>query len=97
MSTDITRGPKICPLCGADNSPNAAGCWLCFKPLSGAVQTTTTPAPGEVRLSAPPLMQPTAVPGSGWRTVGCVVGVVILAILAAGVTLLQVCASTLHF
>ena len=95
MSTDITRGPKICPSCGKENQPRAARCWLCFTPLGGAIQTTTAPAPGEVRLSAPLRTQPKAGPRSGCATVAGCVSVAILTIISAGVTFFLVCSATL--
>jgi hypothetical protein len=54
MSTDITRGPKLCPSCGKENPPTAARCALCSTPLGGAIQTTPTPAWGEIRASPDP-------------------------------------------
>jgi hypothetical protein len=86
MSTDITRGPKICPNCGKKNQPAAAQCWLCFTPLDGTDQTTTAPAPGGVRLSAPPHSQPNCATAALW---------VILTIVAAFVTFFLVCAANM--
>jgi hypothetical protein len=95
MSTNISRGPKVCPSCGKENPPTAPRCWLCFTPLGRAFQTTTAPAPGEVRLSVLPRTQRTADPGSGCSdcasAVG-VLGVVILVIIAAVVTFGLICA-----
>ena len=93
MSTDITRGPKVCPSCGRVNSPNATHCWLCFTPLGGAIQTTTVPAPGEEGLSAAPYTLPTGEPGSGCSTAGKVIGVVVLVIFAVFLTVFLVCAA----
>jgi hypothetical protein len=95
MSTDITRGPKICPSCGKENAPTAPRCWLCFTPLGGAFQTTTAPAPGEVRLSAPPRTEPTGVAKmrSDCAAGAACVGVFILTIVSAGVTFFLTCLS----
>ena len=95
MSTDISRGPRVCPSCGKENPPTAARCWLCFTPLGGAFQTTTAPAPGEWRFTGPPRTQPTAGSGSGCATVGAWVGIPILTILSAGVTFFLVCSASL--
>jgi hypothetical protein len=93
MSTDVTRGPKVCPSCGQENPPTAARCWLCFTPLGGAFQTTTAPSPRETRLSAPSYTQPTAGPRSGCATVGVWIGIAILALVSAGVTFVLVCSA----
>jgi hypothetical protein len=93
MSTDISRGPKVCPSCGNENPPTAARCWLCFTLLGGAFQTTTAAAPAEARLTAPSYTQPTAGPRSGCATVGVWIGVAILVILAAFVTFFLVCSA----
>lgn len=53
MSTNISRGPRVCPTCGQENRPTAARCWLCFTPLGGAFQTTPAPAQPELRLQPP--------------------------------------------
>jgi hypothetical protein len=93
MSTDITRGPKTCPSCGKENAPTAARCWLCFTPLGGAIQTTTAPVPGEVRLSAAPRTEPTAVARSDCASFAACFGVFILTIVSAGVTFFLTCLS----
>ena len=92
MSTDLTRGPKVCPSCGKENPPTAARCWLCFTPLGGAFQTTTAPAPGEARLSTPPRTLPTT--DTSYFFGGCVV--ILLVIISAVVTFCMVCAAALR-
>ena len=52
MTTDITRGPRLCPSCGKENPPTAARCAFCSTPLGGAIQTTLTPGP--IRLPSLP-------------------------------------------
>jgi hypothetical protein len=96
MSTDITRWPKICPSCGKENPPTAARCWLCFTPLGEAFQTTTAFSPGEVRLSAPPRTEPTAVARSDCASVAAWTGVAILTIVSAGVTFFLTCLGTVY-
>jgi hypothetical protein len=91
MSTDVTRGPKVCPSCGKENPPTAARCWLCFTPLGGAIQTTTASAPGEERFSAPLRRQPPEPLRNGCATAAAWTGVAILTIISAGVTFILVC------
>jgi hypothetical protein len=95
MSTDITRGPKVCPSCGKENPPTAARCALCATPLNGAFQTTPAPAWREV---CPPL-DPDAEPNRQLAARGCTiiaveVGVALLVTVSAFVTFFTVCAST---
>lgn len=48
MSTDVTRGPKVCPSCGRENSASATRCTACFTALDGAVQATPPAPPSDV-------------------------------------------------
>lgn len=91
MNTNITRGPKVCPSCGKENPPTAACCRLCATLLDGAIQTTPTPAWGEVRVSVDPDARPISRPLTrGWAA-ATVVGVAILVPVSAIVTFLAVC------
>ena len=40
MSTDVTRGPRICPSCGRENAATASHCCFCFISLDQGVQLT---------------------------------------------------------
>ncbi len=58
MSTDITRGPKVCPSCGEESLPLARRCWLCLTPFAGAVQTAPAPGAAAVADRPPPVRRP---------------------------------------
>ena len=53
MSTDISRGPRLCPSCGRENPPTAGRCWLCFTPLAGAFQEAPRPVRPDAERPAP--------------------------------------------
>lgn len=92
MSTDITRGPKVCPSCGKENPPTAAHCVLCATPLDGAIQTTPAPARGEVRPSFDPDAEPNLrLPAIGCARAAVVAGVMLLVGVSALVTFFTVC------
>jgi zinc ribbon protein len=94
MSTDITRGPKICPSCGKENPPTAARCTFCSTPLGGAIQATPTPDPlrlpslpdEDAPISRPPL--------KGCAAIAAGTGVALLIGVSALVTFFSVCTAT---
>ncbi len=95
MSTDITRGPKLCPSCGRENPPTAAHCSLCSTPLDAAIQTTPTPAWSDVRLpSFPDEDQTRRPPLKGLAAVAAAVGVGLLVLASFVVTFCTVCMAT---
>jgi hypothetical protein len=53
MSTDITKGPRVCPWCGRENAPNASHCSFCFASLDQGVQTTPSPPPAALTEPSP--------------------------------------------
>ncbi len=95
MNTDITRGPKLCPSCGRENPPTAARCSLCSTRLDAAIQTTPTPAWGEVHLpSLPDEDQASRPPLKGCAAVAAAVGVGFLFLASFPVTFIIVGTAT---
>ena len=96
MSTDITRGPRICPSCGRENPPTAPRCALCSTPLNAAIQTTPAPTWGEVRLpSLPDDDAPRSRPPlKGCAAVAAAAGVGLLILGSFVVTFFTVCTAT---
>ena len=93
MSTDIGRGPRICPACGKENPPTAARCWLCFNTLGwGAIQEAPTTTPGaQVSVADSGPARRTAAPLTGCAAVAAGIGVAILTIISAGIAFVAVC------
>ena len=95
MSTDITRGPKLCPSCGKENPPTAACCRLCSTPLDGAIQTTPTPAWDEFHRPPPPdPEQMSRPPLKGFAAAAAAAGVALLVIASCFITFVAVCTGT---
>lgn len=90
MSTDVTRGPRVCPSCGRENAESASHCMACFTPLDGAVQATP-PAPSDEY--DPDLFRsrlPSS-PHSGCSDAVVSVGVLLLTLFSAGLTFFVTC------
>jgi hypothetical protein len=43
VSTDITKGPRLCPSCGRENALTATHCSFCFSSLDQGVQSAPSP------------------------------------------------------
>jgi hypothetical protein len=43
MSTDVTKGLRLCPSCGRENALAASHCCFCFTSLNQGVQSTPSP------------------------------------------------------
>ena len=97
MSTNVTRGPKICPSCGQENPPTAARCASCLTPLDRAVQTTPASAAADNRYAGPlHSRQPPPVSRSGCFNAFILVGVVFFTIISAGLTFFLTCLGTAY-
>jgi hypothetical protein len=53
LSTDITKGPRVCPSCGRENALTASHCSFCFASLNQGVQTTPSPPPAALTEPSP--------------------------------------------
>ena len=94
MSSDITRGPNVCPSCGEANPPTASYCRLCATPLNSAIQRTPSPTRDQFHLPPPDPEQMSRPPLRGVRGVAAAVGVLLLLPLSFFITFVAVCSAT---
>ena len=94
MSTNITRGPNVCPSCGEANPPTASHCRLCATPLNAAIQRRPSPARDQFNLPPPDPEQMPRPPLKGFMAVAAAVGVFLLLPLSFFITFVAVCSVT---
>jgi hypothetical protein len=94
MSTEITRGPNVCPSCGEANPPTAAYCRLCATALGAAIQKTPSPAPVPFYFPPSDLEQMPRPPMNRFMAFASLLGVMILLPIAFIITFVAVCSVT---
>jgi hypothetical protein len=94
MSTEITRGPNVCPSCGEANPPTAAYCHLCAMALGAAIQKTPSPVPVPFHFPPSDPEQVPQPPMNGFMEFVALVGLMFFLPAAIFITFVAVCSVT---